>query len=127
MCVNVLSKTSFLSLFSTNNQQPLKKQPKKKPKNNRNCAPHKKKRFLEARKNNRQREREREREKERGAQTSRRDRERERRDDKTRRRKGTETLFFPRFSIRFLDFFFFVVMKNIISSSFHRSLHVVSR
>ena len=65
MCVNVLSKTSFLSLFSTNNQQPLKKQPKKKPKNNRNCAPHKKKRFLEARKNNRQRERERERERER--------------------------------------------------------------
>jgi hypothetical protein len=64
MCVNVLSKTSFLSLFSTNNQQPLKKQPKKKPKNNRNCAPHKKKRFLEARKNNRQRERERERERE---------------------------------------------------------------
>ena len=67
MCVNVLSKTSFLSLFSTNNQQPLKKQPKKKPKNNRNCAPHKKKKFLEARKNNRQRERERKREEHRRA------------------------------------------------------------
>ena len=93
---------------------------KSSPKNDRNCSSQKK--ILEARKNNRQREteREREREKERGAQTSRRDRERERRDDKTRRRKGTETLFFPRFSIRFLDFFFFVVMKNIISSSFHR-------
>ena len=131
MCVNVLSKTSFLSLFYDQPTNPLKKQPKKKPKNNRNCAPHKKKRFLEARKNNRQREREKERERERGAQTSRRDRERERkRDDKTRRRKGTEkTLFFPRFnSIRFPRLFFLRrAMKNIISSSFHRSLRVVSR
>ena len=65
MCVNVLSKTSFLSLFSTNNQQPLKKQPKKKPKNNRNCSSQKKN--LEARKNNRQRERERKREEHRRA------------------------------------------------------------
>ena len=123
LCVNVLSKTSFLSLFSN----------KKAAQKTTETAPHKKKRKIfrstkeQQTETEREREREREREKERGAQTSGRDRERERRDDKTRRRKGTETLFFPRFSIRFLDFFFFVVMKNIISSSFHRSLHVVSK
>ena len=99
MCINVLSKTLSFS------KQPTKlknseKAAKKTAKNNQNCSSQKKERFLEAQKNNRQTERERER----VAQKSTR-RETERRDDKTRRRKGEKTLFFPRFSIRFLDFF----------------------
>ena len=97
MCINVLSKTSFLSLFSNN--QPTNKKTEKAAKKQPKLLLTKK-RFLEAQKNNRQTDRERER----VAQKSTR-REIEQRDDKTRRRKGAETLFFPRFSIRFLDFF----------------------
>ena len=85
MCINVLSKTSFLSLFSNN--QPTNKKTEKAAKKQPKLLLTKK-RFLEAQKNNRQTDRERER----VAQKSTR-REIEQRDDKTRRRKGEKTLF----------------------------------